>query len=62
MDDLLQCLQMADVLKPAKAAAEEVLQVLGCKIELVMTIFDRVYENHYVILLVTLLINDMLCR
>lgn len=38
MDDLLQCLQMADVLKPAKVAADEVLQVLGKTIQLVMII------------------------
>ena len=29
MDELLECLRMADYLKPAKAAAVEVLGVLG---------------------------------
>jgi hypothetical protein len=31
MDDLLQCIQLADVLKPAKAAGDELLQIIGKK-------------------------------
>lgn len=36
MDELLECLNTADILKPAKAAAVEVLQVLGKQLKSVL--------------------------
>lgn len=33
MEDFMKCLKMADILKPAKAAAEEVVKELGCEIK-----------------------------
>ena len=29
MEDMLECLRLADIIKPAKAAADEVLKVMG---------------------------------